>query len=339
MRAASHRKMEMKIAVAVGVTAIFALTAQSALASNDLTGDCRIGTYHLQDGTDVDIGATEGPHLRWRRRDGTTGELTKESDGSWTSTLGWTHRPDGKRVFFSDCASGEINFDGVKGKRIAFDVTETKFQGAGVTLAGRLVMPKGNSRVPIVVLIHGSEHDSARDFYALQRQFPTAGIGAFVYDKRGTGASTGRYTQDYLLLADDAIAAVHEAKRLARGRADRIGYQAGSQGGWVAPLAAKIEPVDFIIVGFGLAVSPLDEDREAIALLLDTLLPRLRRAGAEAAWFVWLGPQWLESLLKRRGFSARESRSVVIDWGASSASPEQLLDKARWYLTEADEDG
>jgi pimeloyl-ACP methyl ester carboxylesterase len=31
-------------------------------------------------------------------------------------------------------------------------------------------------------------------------------------------------------------------------------------------LAAKIQPVDFIIVGFGLAVSPLDEDREAIAL-------------------------------------------------------------------------
>jgi pimeloyl-ACP methyl ester carboxylesterase len=258
--------MEMNIAVAVVATAMFALAGESAVASDDLTGDCLIGTYQLQDGTDVDIGATEDPHLRWRRPDGTTGELTKESDGSWTSTLGWTKRPDGKRVSFSDCARGEINFDGVKGKRIAFEVTETKFQGAGVSLAGRLVMPKGSSRVPIVVLIHGSEHDSARDFYALQRQFPAEGIGAFVYDKRGTGASTGRYTQDYLLLADDAIAAVHEAKRLARGRAGRIGYQAGSQGGWVAPLAAKIQPVDFIIVGFGLAVSPLDEDREAIAL-------------------------------------------------------------------------
>lgn len=266
MRGASHRKMEMKIAVAVGVTAIFALAAKSALAADDRTGDCRIGTYHLQDGTDVDIGATDGPHLRWRRRDGTTGKLTETSDGSWTSALGWTERPDGKRVSFSDCAKGEISFDGVKGKRIAFDVTETKFQGAGVTLAGRLVMPKGNSRVPIVVLIHGSEHDSARDFYTLQRLFPTEGIGAFAYDKRGTGASAGRYTQDYLLLADDAIAAVHEAKRLAGSRAGRIGYQGGSQGGWVAPLAAKIEPVDFIIVGFGLAVSPLDEDREAIAL-------------------------------------------------------------------------
>jgi hypothetical protein len=34
----------------------------------------------------------------------------------------------------------------------------------------------------------------------------------------------------------------------------------------VAPLAAKIETVDFLIVAFGLAISPLEEDREAIAL-------------------------------------------------------------------------
>jgi hypothetical protein len=118
--------------------------------------------------------------------------------------------------------------------------------------------------VPIVVLIHGSEDDSALDFYSLQRQFPANGIGVFVYDKRGTGKSGGSYTQNFLLLADDAIAAVDEAKRLAGARAGRIGYQAGSEGGWVAPLAAKMSPVDFVIVGFGLAVSPLDEDREAI---------------------------------------------------------------------------
>jgi pimeloyl-ACP methyl ester carboxylesterase len=127
-------------------------------------------------------------------------------------------------------------------------------------------MPKSGGRVPIVVLVHGSEHDSARDFYALQRMFPAAGIGAFVYDKRGTGASKGEYTQSYLLLAEDAVAALHEARRLAGSRAGRIGYQAGSQGGWVAPLAALMEPIDFVIVAFGLAVSPLDEDRSAIAL-------------------------------------------------------------------------
>jgi uncharacterized protein len=266
MRGASHGNIDMKIAAAFVMTAMLVLAAQGAIAADDLTGDCRIGTYHLKDGTDVDIGPTDGPHFRWRRKDGTAGALTESSDGSWTSTLGWTERPDEKRVSFSDCARGEITFDGVKGKRIVFDVTETKFQGAGVELAGRLVMSKGSSRVPIVVLVHGSERDSARDFYTLQRLFPTEGIGAFVYDKRGTGASAGRYTQDYLLLADDAIAAMREAKRLAGNRAGRIGYQGGSQGGWVAPLAAKIEPVDFVIVGFGLAVSPLEEDREAIAL-------------------------------------------------------------------------
>lgn len=230
------------------------------------SSDCHIGIYQLHGGGDVDVGATDGDHLRWRFKDGRTGLLTQSPDGSWKSTLGWTDRPDGRRVSLGDCGSGGITFAGVVGQRVGLDVTNTVFQGAGVQLAGRLVMPPGHGRVPIVVLVHGSEHESARDFYSLQRQLPTEGIGVFVYDKRGTGASGGLYSQDYLMLADDAIAAMREARRLAGDRAGRIGYQAGSQGGWVAPLAARIEPVDFVIVGFGLAVSPLQEDREAIAL-------------------------------------------------------------------------
>ncbi|MDT7812419.1 MAG: uncharacterized protein QOJ42_2335 [Acidobacteriaceae bacterium] len=87
----------------------------------------------------------------------------------------------------------------------------------------------------------------------------------FAYDKRGTGTSGGRYSQNYLTLATDAVLAMREARRLAGVRAGQTGYQGGSQGGWVAPLAARIETVDFVIVSFGLAVSPLDEDREAIA--------------------------------------------------------------------------
>ncbi len=236
-----------------------------ARAADASTDNCHVGAYRLGDGSVVDVGASEGSHLRWRREDGTTGLLASHPEGTWTSTRGWTDQPDGIKVGFSDCAAGRIDFGGIRGQRIDLDVTDTRFQGAGVTLAGRLVLPKGNARVPIVVLVHGSEHVSALEYYSLQRMFPAAGIGVFVYDKRGTGASGGRYTQNFLLLADDAIAAVDEAKRLAGKRAGRIGYQAGSEGGWVAPLAAKISPVDFVIVGFGLAVSPLEEDREAIA--------------------------------------------------------------------------
>lgn len=228
------------------------------------SGNCAVGIYQLDNGRKLDVGLSDGNHLRWREDDGTTGLLTRVGKAVWTSTLGWTQRPDGKRVSF-DCAHDTINFAGVPGKRIPLQATNVTFQGAGVRLAGRLVMPRGTARVPIVVLVHGSEHMSAIDFYSLQRQFPAEGIGVFVYDKRGTGKSGGSYTQNFLLLADDAVAAVNEAKRLAGARAGRIGYQAGSEGGWVAPLAAKIAPVDFVIVGFGLAVSPLDEDREAIA--------------------------------------------------------------------------
>jgi uncharacterized protein len=237
-----------------------------AARAGGVSSSCLVGAYRLRDGSDVDVGPVDESHLRWRRMDGTTGLLSRTADGAWASTLGWTGRSDGKRVSFSGCSAGGIAFDGVEGGRIALQATDTRFRGAGVDLAGRLVMPAGAAPVPIVVLVHGSERLSARDFYFLQRLLPSQGIGAFVYDKRGTGDSGGRYSQDYLLLAEDAVAAMREARRLAGDRAGRCGYLGTSQGGWVAPLAAAVERVDFVAVAYGLAVSPLQEDREAIAL-------------------------------------------------------------------------
>jgi len=239
--------------------------AQAAPSRPVVAVSCEVGSYLMADGTSLDIGPGASGQLRWRRPDGRTGALTPQRKGRWTSTLGWTNRPDGHHVAFSDCKRGRIRFDDVTGVREPLIQIDTRFQGSGVSLAGRLTLPPGAARVPIVVLIHGAEHSSALENYALQRQFASAGIGVFAYDKRGTGASGGRYSQNYLSLATDAVLAMREARRLAGERAGRVGYQGGSQGGWVAPLAAKIEPVDFVIVSFGLAVSPLDEDREAIA--------------------------------------------------------------------------
>src|SRR3546814_8325652 len=50
--------------------------------------DCRIGSYRLDDDSHVDVGTGNGDHLRWRREDGTTGELTGGANDTWTSTLG-----------------------------------------------------------------------------------------------------------------------------------------------------------------------------------------------------------------------------------------------------------
>lgn len=242
------------------------LLALPSVVLADAAPDCHEGSYRLADGSAVDIAQSVGETLRWRRFDGTTGALHKQSDGTWHGTAGWTGREDGIKVTFSDCQAGGIDFNGVKGKRIAFGVQDVTFQSGGVTLVGRLVLPPGSAKVPVVVLVHGSEPDSAIASYSLQRMFPAEGIGAFVYDKRGTGKSGGKYTQDFGTLADDVGAAVAEARRLAGPRLGRIGLQAGSEGGWVAPLAANRTPVDFVIVCFGLAVDVMQEDQEAVEL-------------------------------------------------------------------------
>lgn len=224
---------------------------------------CAVATYRLGDGSIVDVAQSDAVHWRWRRTDGTTSLLSQTSTQTWASTLGWTGRPDGHRISF-DCRSHRLHFDRLTGTPVRLRIRNVRFNVDGASLAGRLVMPEGKAKVPIVILIHGAEHDSALDSYPLQRLFPAAGIGAFVYDKRGTGASGGLYTQDYPTLAADATAALKEARRLAGARVGRIGYQGGSQGGWVAPLAAKTAPADFVIVSFGLAVSPLAAERESI---------------------------------------------------------------------------
>lgn len=247
------------------VTFPVAATADQPEAPIPQASSCLTGSYRMEDGSTLDIGATASGAHRWRRPDGQTGALVRQSDGEWISTLGWTERPDGHRLTVSNCNQGEIRFDTVAGQREPLVQIDTRFQGSGVTLSGRLTLPPGEETVPVVVLVHGAERSSAIDNYSLQRELASQGIGVFAYDKRGTGRSQGRYTQDYLTLATDAIHAMQEARRLAGRRTGRIGYQGGSQGGWVAPLAARIEPVDFVIVSFGLAVSPLDEDREAIA--------------------------------------------------------------------------
>jgi uncharacterized protein len=244
-------------------------TATSIVRAGTL--DCHNGIYRLADGELVDIAPSDDHTLRWVRFGGATGTLHQGTDETWTSTYGWTDRPDGMTVSFAACSAGHISFGGVSGQRIELDVREGTFKSHGTVLAGRLVTPRGQGKVPIVVLLHGSEQASALSDYSLQtyflqRMLPAEGVGAFVYDKRGTGKSGGRYTQDYSLLADDAVAALRKARQLAGARLARIGYQGGSQAGWVAPLAANRAAPDFVVVCFGLAVNVIDEDQESVEL-------------------------------------------------------------------------
>jgi hypothetical protein len=125
-------------------------------------------------------------------------------------------------------------------------------------------MPRLEGAIPVAVMVHGSERDSAILFNRLQHLLPASGVGVFVYDKRGTGKSEGSYSQDFHLLSDDAVAALKKARELAGELASEVGFEGGSQAGWVAPLAGQKAKADFVVVGYGLAESPLAEDREEV---------------------------------------------------------------------------
>nr|WP_255501067.1 alpha/beta fold hydrolase [Caulobacter sp. RHG1] len=112
----------------------------------------------------------------------------------------------------------------------------------------------------MAVWIDGSNNDPSTDDTAWQYELARRGVAVFVYDKRGTGASTGALSADFQVRARDTAAAVAEARRLLPG-VRRVGVIGGSQGGWVAPLTATLTPLDFVIPAFAMAEGPIAQDR------------------------------------------------------------------------------
>lgn len=248
--------------------------AQPKFPAPDPQLACLTGAYTLEDGRVLTLTLlTSGNGLRWRLPDGRTSRISRGDGGIWSGQIGWTNHEDrSTSVQPASCGDGTLRVDKLVGKRVELGSQDTRFAGDGVELAGRLLLPPGSQPVPIAVLVHGSEDYSAVTYGWQQYLFAANGIGAFVYDKRGTGASSGKYTQDFNLLAADAAAALKEARRLAGARAGRVGFMGGSQAGWIIPLAAGRSDAEFAAVAYGLAGSPLDEDRDQVLL-------ELRRAG------------------------------------------------------------
>jgi hypothetical protein len=85
-------------------------------------------------------------------------------------------------------------------------------------------------------------------------------VATFIYDKHGTGESSGSFHMNFHRLAGDMVAAAGEARRLAAGRFGRLGLYGISQGGWVAPLAAVQLKPDFMVINTAGVFSPLEED-------------------------------------------------------------------------------
>lgn len=226
--------------------------------------DCRTGLYRSAEGEAIALTPLTSGGYRWRKDNGETGAVEADGD-SWRTTRGWTGQSDGAAIELGACEDGALRL-GLEGALIAYarqplEVTDVTFEHDGLSFAGRLIWPAGVARAPLAVHIHGSERWSAIRSNAMPYLLAAQGIASFVYDKRGTGRSDGAYTQDFHVLAGDAIAALAQARALAGDRISSAGFVGASQGGWIGPIAARQTNVDFVVVLFGLAEGALAEDR------------------------------------------------------------------------------
>jgi alpha-beta hydrolase superfamily lysophospholipase len=144
----------------------------------------------------------------------------------------------------------------------AFD--SVAFVNGDVRLVGALFKSTGRGPFPAVVIVHGAGsavYDEPA-FRVHANAFVERGFAVLLYDKRGSGRSTGNLdTSDYSDLAGDVIAGV----RFLRSRPDilptKIGILGRSEGGWVGPLAAvRDSAIAFVIMSSGCAVSPYEEN-------------------------------------------------------------------------------
>jgi pimeloyl-ACP methyl ester carboxylesterase len=230
---------------------------------------CRLGAYALPAGRFVTI-TGQGGHPRnfqYTLSTGEFGRLREGADGVYAAGA--------LTIAFEPCDVGRLRLTRgevvEQGVRLPLAEKDVSFSGDGVQLHGKLVMPQGGRAKALAVWIDGSNNDPSTDDAVWQYELARRGVAVFVYDKRGTGASTGALSADFQVRARDTAAAVTEARRLAPG-ARRVGVIGGSQGGWVAPLTATLTPLDFVIPAFAMAEGPIAQDRQVVE-------DQLRQAG------------------------------------------------------------
>jgi uncharacterized protein len=185
------------------------------------------------------------------------------------------HRNDGAQFQASVLAPPdysapeEANFD-------AIDVSVPT--DAGHQLAGTLTLPQGVNSAPGVVMITGSgaqDRDQAipflpgyRPFRDIAHELSANGIAVLRLDDRGTGASTGIFSDATSAdFADDMRAAVDFLRHHPSIDADRVGLIGHSEGGLIAPMIAADDPGIAAIV---LIAGPAQTGRDIIRYQLRT---------------------------------------------------------------------
>jgi pimeloyl-ACP methyl ester carboxylesterase len=144
----------------------------------------------------------------------------------------------------------------------AFREEIVSFKSGAIRLAGTLLLPDRHSPAPAIVFVHGSGPEQRFASRFLAEFFVNRGVAALIYDKRGTGESSGDWKiSSFEDLAGDVTAAVTFLKGCSEIDATRIGLMGSSQGGWIAPMAAhRLPDLAFLILKSSPPVTPEQQE-------------------------------------------------------------------------------
>jgi len=173
--------------------------------------------------------------------------------------------------------------------------TDFRLATGGIELAATLTVPEGPGPHPAVLLLSGSGPSTRQNLEKFSDQINDVGFATLVFDKRGSGQSTGSWASasfdDSVRDAQAAIAWLTKDSRIDH---RRIGIWGVSQAGWFIPAIVDRTPsLAFAIVLTGGGATPRDVEMFMHEAALDraNVSPEDRSKARQMlnAYFDWLG--------------------------------------------------
>lgn len=139
------------------------------------------------------------------------------------------------------------------GNDFSYKTKDITIPGAGTTLQGKFIKPKGSSKLNgVVILVHGDGPTDAlsNGFYiSLCEIFSKNRWGVITWDKQGVNGSPGNWLNQSM---EDRANEISDVIKWIKEREDLsnlpIGLWGASQAGWVIPLVPLTSEVEFIIL-------------------------------------------------------------------------------------------
>ncbi len=237
---------------------------------------------------------------------------------------------------------GQENF----AERVPLAQQEVVFANGQVRLAGTLMIPATKGPHPAIILLHGSGPLTRYSFGPYPHFFTSLGFAVLIFDKRGTGASTGArldastgdlksppatyYPDD---LVNDALAAFRFLQRLKEINPREVGVWGSSEGGMLATqVAAHSKDVAFAIDSSGF-MGPLWQTilYQTGASLRQTGAPTAQVDEAQEFTKLWMrvartGEDY-ELFLKKREKARRDKKPWLLSWESDDFTS---LEQMRW---------